>query len=89
MTTIIKRRGHEEHFDERKVYASAYFACRNAHLPIEEAERIATAVTDRIKQWIGGQAAVNSDDVFKKITEELRTHDEDSAFLYETHRDLS
>jgi len=44
MIHIVKRRGHKEEYDERKVYASAYAACLNVHLGEIEAEEIATKV---------------------------------------------
>lgn len=85
---IIKRHGREEHYDERKVYASAYAACLNAHLKKEEAERIASGVSMVITAWVDDRGAT-SDELFKKVTEELRRHNPDAAFMYETHRDLS
>jgi len=32
---------------------------------------------------------VSSDDIFRAIITELKKHNEDAAFLYETHRDIS
>jgi transcriptional regulator NrdR family protein len=88
-TVIVKRGALAEHYEARKVYASAYFACRNAHLEEKQAEKIAgkveAAVTSRIKK----EKIISSDKIFRFITEELRKHEEDAAFLYETHRDIS
>ena len=49
---IVKRGGHEEHFDERKVYASCFAACLNVHMNKIEAEECAEKVTKDIKKWI-------------------------------------
>ncbi|MEK6983864.1 MAG: ATP cone domain-containing protein [Nanoarchaeota archaeon] len=86
---IVKRKGHTETYDERKVYGSCYFACRNAHLSEEEAEDIANNVSMAVTKWIAKHKVVSSDDIFKKLIEELRKCNEDAAFLYETHRDIS
>ena len=89
MNHIIKRKGHRESFDERKVYASCYAACLNAHRPKERAEEICGNVAASVRKWIHDRAEVDSDTLFRKITEVLTMHDADAAFLYETHRDIS
>ena len=86
---IVKRKGHTELYDERKVYGSCYFACRNAHLSEKEAEEICKKVSAGIKSWVKKQKVVSSNEIFKKLIEELKKHNEDAAFLYETHRDIS
>lgn len=89
-THIIKRRGHKQLYDERKVYASVYSSCLNAHLTKIEAEEIAAKVTLEISQWIAYEReAISSDKIFKKVIEVMKEHDRDSAFMYETHRDLA
>lgn len=89
MTHIVKRRGHKQKFDERKVYASAYAACLSAHAEKEEAEVTANLVTREIKKWITDKEEVSSDQIFKKIGEELGHLNKDAAFMYTTHRDIS
>ena len=86
---IVKRKGHTELYDERKVYGSCFFACRNAHLSEKEAEEICRKASASITKWIKKQKVVSSRDIFRKLIEELKKHNEDAAFLYETHRDLS
>ena len=86
---IVKRKGHSEMYDERKVYGSCYFACRNAHLSGEEAEAIASNVSAKATKWIRQKRVVSSNEIFRFIIHELRQHHEDAAFLYETHRDIS
>ena len=86
---IVKRRGHTEIYDERKVYGSCYFACRNAHLSEKEAEEICKKVAASITKWAKAKKVVSSNDIFKLLVTELKKHNEDAAFLYETHRDIS
>ena len=86
---IVKRAGHTELYDERKVYGSCFFACRNAHLSEKEAEEICSKVCKAITKWVGRQKIVSSKDIFNILTQELKKHNEDAAFLYETHRDIS
>jgi|SRR3989344_1652393 len=86
---IVKRAGHTEVYDERKVYGSCFFACRNAHLSKEESEEICGKVSSEISKWIKKQKMVSSNDIFRKLIDELKRHNEDAAFLYETHRDIS
>ena len=86
---IVKRKGHTELYDERKVYGSCYFACRSAHLNEQEAEEICNKVSASLTKWIKKQKIVSSNDIFRTLIQELKKHNEDAAFLYETHRDIS
>ncbi len=89
MLQIVKRKGHTEIYDERKVYGSCFFACRNAHLSEKEAEEICSKVTAEITKWVKKKKLVSSDDIFRALINELKKHNEDASFLYETHRDIS
>ena len=89
MLHIVKRKGHTELYDERKVYGSCFFACRNAHLSEQESEQICNKVAAQITKWIKKRKLVSSDDIFRALINELNKHNEDAAFLYETHRDIS
>ena len=86
---IVKRRGHTEIYDERKVYGSCYFACRNAHLGEQEAEQICNKICAAITKFVNKKKIISSDTIFRLLIEELKKHNEDAAFLYETHRDIS
>ena len=86
---IVKRKGHSELYDERKVYGSCYFSCRNAHLSEQESEQICKKVSAAITKWARAKKIVSSDDIFRALAQELKKHNEDAAFLYETHRDIS
>ena len=86
---IVKRKGHTELYDERKIYGSCYFACRNAHLSEKESEEISSKVSKEITKWINKNKIVSSQDIFRILIQELKKHNGDAAFLYETHRDIS
>lgn len=91
MTTkhIVKRRGHKEPYDERKVYATVYAACRNAHLPQHEAEEHAADVAQDVTQWVMNVPEATSHQISRHIIDALRPLHKDAAFLFETHRDLA
>lgn len=94
MTHIVKRKGHKEKFDERKLYASAYSACLSAHVDKEEAEATANLVTREVKKWIDGllrnkRREISSGEIFQQAEEELGHLNKDAAFMYKTHRDIS
>lgn len=89
MVHIVKRKGHKEIFDERKVYASVFAACLSAHLNKEEAEVNANMVTKAVKEWLDEKEDITSDQIFKKAGEELEHLNKDASFMYKTHRDIS
>ena len=86
---IVKRRGHLEVFDERKVYATCFSACLASHVDTRLAEDISDIVTDYVKKWIKNKREVTSTQVSKVITQKLRSLEKDVAFMYETHRDVN
>ena len=86
---IVKRKGHTELYDEKKVYGSCFFACRNAHLSEKEAEEICNKVCIAVTKLVNKRKIVSSNDIFRLLINDLKKHNEDAAFLYETHRDIS
>lgn len=86
---IVKRRGHCEAYDERKVYGSCYYACRSCHLSEKESEEICSKVCRSVNKSLRHKKEVSSNDIFNLITKELKKHNEDASFMYETHRDIS
>ena len=88
-THIVKRRGHKEPFDPRKIYAATYASCRNAHLSEMLAENIAETVQKRMESWIDDKNELTSEKIFHEIIAILKELHPDAAFLFETHRDIS
>lgn len=86
---LVKRAGHYEPFDQRKVYASVYSACLANHYHKKEAELVAQAVTRDIVKWMKGKSNVSSDRIFIVVSDLLQRYDAKVAFLYSTHRDIS
>ena len=89
MDHIVKRKGHTERFDERKVYASCYAACLCTHMPKAKAEKICEKISREMKAWIKKREMTTSTQIFHEMVKLLRKHDADVAFMFETHRDVS
>ncbi|MCH8821742.1 hypothetical protein IID23_04460 [Patescibacteria group bacterium] len=88
-THIVKRKGHTEEYDERKVYASSYAAVLNVHETQKVAEDIAGKVSKDISIWIGDNKEVSSNQIFQEVTKSLAKYNKDASFMYNTHRDVS
>ena len=86
---IVKRKGHTELYDERKVYGSCFFACRNAHLSEKGSEEICNKIRAAVTKAVNKKKVVSSSEIFRFLIKELKKYNEDAAFLYETHRDVS
>lgn len=86
---IVKRQGHYEPYDERKVYASCYSACLGTHLTKAEAEKVCAIVSKEVTKWVHKQKELTSDNIFDRVVQILKIINEDVAFMYETHRDIS
>lgn len=85
---VVKRGGHTEPFDERKIYASVYEACHGALIPTTKAEKIASSVSNAIKKKVEQHETVSAHAIKLEVVKELKKHHKDVAFLYETHKEL-
>ena len=85
MPVVVKRKGHKERFDERKVYGSVYAACASAHYDEIKCEKIAEEISKKIKKSIKNKKEIQSIGIRKKIEKELKKKDEELAFFYEQH----
>ena len=85
MPIVVKRKGHKEMFDEKKVYGSVYAACASAHYDEMRCEKIAEELTKKIKKFTKIKKEIQSTELRKKIENELKKRDEDLAFFYEQH----
>lgn len=86
---IVKRKGHYEKFDERKIYASCYSACLGMAMDKKEAEKLCEKATRDMKAWLKGKKHVNSQHLFEQMVKILTKYNQDAGFMYETHRDIS
>ncbi len=83
MKHIVKRAGHSEEFDQRKLYASVYAACVAVKVPIGEAEIVAEKVTNDVIKQMGDKYEVTSGDIFRKASLFLQGYNPDAAYIYQ------
>ena len=88
-THIVKRKGHSEKFDERKIYLSCFASCRVVGIPDRQNEKICSSVTKGARAWIRNRREVKSKDILKFVVASLKKHSKEAAFMYETHKDIS
>ena len=84
---VVKRKGHQEAYDSRKVYASCYAAALNCHYSESKSEKIAAGVAKKITKWIAGKGCVDSSKIKEQVIKVLK--DKDVALMYRSHLDLS
>lgn len=85
---IVKRHGHKEYFDPRKVYASVYAACMTLRMHDSEAEMIAEMVTHEVEDDVKKMSEITTHLLHKMISEKLKKYHPDAAYMYEHHRDI-
>ena len=86
---IVKRAGHAEDFDERKVYASVFASLIAVRVSPQEAELVSEKVTSHVKAWLATKLEVTSRDILHQAAKALHQLNDDAAFLYEHHRNVS
>lgn len=86
MKHIVKRAGHLEPFDERKLYASVYASALSVREPAGSAELIAQEVVKQVSDWLETKHEVTSTDIRHQAAKHLKAINPDAAFQYLHHR---
>lgn len=86
MKHIIKRAGHNELYDERKLYASIFSACQSVRVPEGSAELIADKVVKDVGAWLEKKHEVTSNDLRHNASKHLHAYHADAAYMYQHHR---
>lgn len=92
MIAIIKRKGHKEAYNERKVYASCYAAALNCHYTDEKAEALAQKVTAAVTRAVRYHVAhkhtapITSHDIRNVVIKHIP--DPEVTFMYIHHLDI-
>lgn len=86
---IVKRAGHSEEFDSRKLYASVYSACLAVREPAASAELIAERVCDEVGKWIATKHEVTSGDIKRHADKAFHVLHPDAAWIYTHQRNVS
>jgi len=84
-TLIVKRRGHREPFDDRKLYGSIYAATQSALCDEPSCELLAGRITNEVKAWLKNRKTVDSKDIRAKVKAEIEKRDPEIAFFYDRH----
>lgn len=86
MKHIVKRAGHTEPYDVRKLYASIYAACLSVREHPGSAELIAGAVTEDFEKWLSSKHEVTSNDIRQVAGNYLKVINPDAGHIYFHHR---
>lgn len=86
MKHIVKRAGHSEKYDNRKLYASIYAAALAVREPAGSAELIAREVVEQVEDWLADKREVTSNDIRQQASRHLAVINPDAAIQYKHHR---
>lgn len=89
MEHIVKRKGHKERFDVRKVYASVFAACMVIRMSDKESELLADKVAKEVSREYKDVHEISSHSIHAFVTKEIKKYNKDVAYMYETHKDIS
>ncbi len=89
MKLIVKRAGHNEQYDQRKLYASIFAACLAVREPAGSAELIASEVCKHVEAWLGDKHEVTSADIFRHAAKHLGVIQPDAGYIYSNHRNVA
>ena len=86
MKHIVKRKGHAETYDPRKLYASVYTSCLSVNSSSGEAELVAERVVSDVEKWLDGKQEVTANDIRRQAHKHLQVYNQDAAYMLENHR---
>lgn len=86
MKHVVKRGGHTEAYDERKLYASVYSACLSVREHPGSAELIAQEVVENFGKWLESRHEITANDIRLKASEHLKVINPDAGHIYLHHR---
>ena len=86
MQHIVKRKGHTEPYDDRKVYASVFAACQSVREPAGSAELIADKVQKDVSAWISKKHEVTANDIRRQASKHLSVYNPDAGYMLMHHR---
>ena len=86
MNHIVKRKGHTEPYDEKKVYAAVFAACQAVREPAGSSELVADKVMQDVNHWIAKKHEVTSNDIRRQAAKHLTVYNPDAAHMLAHHR---
>lgn len=86
MQHIVKRKGHTEPYDEKKVYASVFAACQSVREPAGSAELVAEKVMKDVNAWIAKKHEVTANDIRRQASKHLNVYNQDAGHMLLHHR---
>ncbi len=86
MKHIVKRAGHSENYDERKLYASIYAACLSVREHPGSAELVAQEVVEQFARWLESKHEISSNDIRRVAGSYLKQLNPDAGHMYLLHR---
>ncbi len=86
MKHIVKRAGHNETYDNHKLYASIFAACQSVREPSGSAELISEKVIKDMAKWIAKKHEVTSNDIRRNAAKHLKVYHPSAAYMYLHHR---
>lgn len=89
MKHLVKRAGHSESYDSKKVYASVFAACIAVRESNPTAELIADQVTQRVDEWLEKKAEVTSGDIQREAYKHFKVLHPDASWIYLHQRNVS
>lgn len=85
---IVKRAGHTESYDQRKLYASIFSACLAVRESSPTAEIIAEKVVAEVEKWLETKHEITSHDLKLHAQSCLLVFNPDASYIYEHHEDI-
>lgn len=86
MKHVVKRAGHVQLYDPKKLYNSIYAAALSVREPIEVAHKIADEVVAAVEVWLHDKQEFTSHDLRRKASEHLRVIHPEAAQVYSHHK---
>lgn len=86
MKHIVKRAGHSEIYDSKKLYDSIYASCLAIREPADSSKVIAKKITTDVEKWLESKQEVTVHDIRAYAGKKLLEINHHAGYLYLHHR---
>jgi transcriptional regulator NrdR family protein len=86
MKRVVKRAGHSEAYDRKKLQASVYAAALSVREHPDQAHKTAADVAQYVDDWLEHHHEVTTEDIRRKAGERLKEIHPDAAQVFNHHR---
>jgi transcriptional regulator NrdR family protein len=88
-SSLVKRAGVDQKYDQRKLYASVFMSLQLVGVSTKESEVVCDEVTKLVTRFVANGSTITSLELRHFTAKELMSYNQPASYMYMHHRTLS